>query len=115
MDGLIIDWLSGYCPVQAEGTVDGKPFYFRARHTTIFLGIGGADLYFRPEWGWAIEYHEEDRLFGAGYLPHPKARAYIEEFVGYYRNGIARNDVDYFQQRAIKSLGRRTYGEDPAP
>lgn len=28
---------SGNCPVQAEGHVDGKPFYFRARHSTFRL------------------------------------------------------------------------------
>src|SRR5947207_1752971 len=26
-----IQWLSGFCPVQALGRVDGLPFYFRAR------------------------------------------------------------------------------------
>ncbi len=31
-DGLVIDWCGGACPTQAEGTIDGHPFYFRARH-----------------------------------------------------------------------------------
>lgn len=32
--GLDMDFggCGGYCPVQAEGTVNGNPFYFRARH-----------------------------------------------------------------------------------
>lgn len=29
--GMILDWCNGFCPVQAEGTVDGRAFYFRAR------------------------------------------------------------------------------------
>lgn len=28
---LIIQWIGGNCPVQAEGTIDGVPFYFRSR------------------------------------------------------------------------------------
>ena len=27
---LAIDWIGGNCPVQAEGTIDGKRFYFRS-------------------------------------------------------------------------------------
>lgn len=26
-----IEWLEGFCPVQAEGIVNGQPWYFRAR------------------------------------------------------------------------------------
>jgi len=29
---LRIDHIAGVCPVQADGTVNGRPFYFRARH-----------------------------------------------------------------------------------
>jgi hypothetical protein len=31
---------SGSCPVQAEGTINGKRFYFRARKSTMQLFIG---------------------------------------------------------------------------
>ena len=31
-DGLVIESVGGYCPCQAEGTMNGNPFYFRARH-----------------------------------------------------------------------------------
>lgn len=30
--GLLVDTLGGMCPTQAEGTMGGNPFYFRARH-----------------------------------------------------------------------------------
>lgn len=30
-EGLIINSIGGYCPCQADGTMDGFPFYFRAR------------------------------------------------------------------------------------
>lgn len=33
VDGEVLSgFLSGYCPVQGEGFLDGKPWYFRARH-----------------------------------------------------------------------------------
>lgn len=47
---IIIDWMGGNCPVQAEGTINGKPFYFRARGEIWSLGIGGADPCGKPEW-----------------------------------------------------------------
>ena len=35
-----IDFVGGNCPVQAEGTIAGKPFYFRARGSRWTMGIG---------------------------------------------------------------------------
>jgi hypothetical protein len=35
-----LEEISGYCPVQAEGTVNGYPFYFRSRHQHWALYIG---------------------------------------------------------------------------
>lgn len=46
---LHIEWLGGNCPVQSEGTVDGKPFYFRARGEHWSMGIGGEPVG-EPEW-----------------------------------------------------------------
>jgi hypothetical protein len=37
---IVIDSIGGYCPAQAEGTVNGIPFYFRARGGTWTLSIG---------------------------------------------------------------------------
>lgn len=41
--GIDIEWLSGVCPVQAEGTIDGEPFYFRARGARWHIEIGGGN------------------------------------------------------------------------
>ena len=46
---LKIDMLGGNCPVQAEGTIDGRPFYFRARGQSWSMGIGG-DVVGDPDW-----------------------------------------------------------------
>jgi hypothetical protein len=37
---IVIDWLGGMCPVQAEGTIEGKPFYFRSRGAHWSLEVG---------------------------------------------------------------------------
>lgn len=78
---LVIDTLGGMCPVQAEGTIDGVPFYFRARgeHWKFSAGIdpvkislGWAEGFFREEeWG--------DGPFSAGYMPLDEAQKIIEK------------------------------------
>lgn len=48
--GLHIVSAGGYCPFQAEGTLHGYPFYFRARSGSIRLVVGHGDLWFMPMW-----------------------------------------------------------------
>ena len=76
-----IDLIGGNCPVQAEGTVDGKPFYFRARGEHWSMGIGG-DPVMNPEW----EHHEEYGAvpFAAGWMELDEARAFIDKAVAIY-------------------------------
>lgn len=85
IQGLKIDWLGGNCPVQAEGHVDGKPFYFRARGDHWALNIGGADVVLNPDWR-----HEED--YGewpqAGWMTEDEARAFIAKAVALYRQRL---------------------------
>lgn len=61
--GIVIDWLDGNCPVQAEGTIDGRRFYFRARGEH-----------------WSIEVHPAADL-AAGYLEWP---SHGSEVPGYF-------------------------------
>lgn len=37
---IVIDSIGGFCPTQGEGTIDGVPFYFRARHGAWGMGVG---------------------------------------------------------------------------
>lgn len=37
---LQIEHIGGYCPVQAEGSVNGMQFYFRARHKQWQFSVG---------------------------------------------------------------------------
>ena len=81
-----IDCLGGNCPVQARGTIDGKPFYFRSRGEHWSMSIGGADVVGDPEW-----YHEEE--YGpwpdAGWISDDQARAFIDKASGFYRASLS--------------------------
>jgi hypothetical protein len=84
LDGvLLIDQIGGNCPVQAEGTIDGVPFYFRARGEHWSIGVGGDDPVCAPEW----EREEEwgDGPFAAVWMPLDEARRIIERCAGEYR------------------------------
>lgn len=84
MENVHIDWLWGYCPVQAEGTIDGEKFYFRARGIHWRIGIGG-DVVTNPTWGYGESYGNGP--FAAGWMPEDKARDFIAKAVGLYRSG----------------------------
>lgn len=74
---VVVTELGGNCPVQAEGTIDGVPFYFRARGERWQLFVGGDDLLGDPHW-----YHEEpwgDEAFSAGWMTEDEARALIQK------------------------------------
>ena len=92
-----IDMLGGNCPVQAQGKIDGEPFYFRARgeHWSICIGsdveddrntsfhgrdvIGNPRWYFEEEWGAGP--------YDAGWMEMEEARQMIEAAAARYRAG----------------------------
>ena len=83
VDGLVIEWIGGNCPVQAEGTIDGQEFYFRARGSRWSLAIGGVDVIASPDW-----FYEEPYGLGpfdAGWMTEEEALAFIDKAVGLYR------------------------------
>jgi hypothetical protein len=55
LPGLSVEWGGGMSPFQAEGTLYGQPFYFRFRHNTAVLRVGG-DLHFKALYVAATEY-----------------------------------------------------------
>jgi len=70
---------SGQCPVQAEGTVNGYPFYFKARGNRLRLFVankpGGNPL------GCDAWSHEEpcgEEAFAAGYANTATCTSFIE-------------------------------------
>lgn len=78
---IVIDTIGGFCPVQAEGTIDGLPFYFRSRgeHAELTISRVGTEPVLPPP---------EDLVFyvrariadwpDAGYLELEEAEAMIE-------------------------------------
>ncbi|AQQ02408.1 hypothetical protein B0E33_01385 [Roseibium algicola] len=95
---VVIDYLGGNCPVQAEGKIDGEPFYFRARGNSWSLSIGseendnssvgiyGKDVVGNPSW-----YYEEEYGTGpydAGWMNMDVARQMIEKAAKLWREII---------------------------
>ena len=66
--------IGGFCPVQAEGTIDGHEFYFRARWDHWSLSIGVKDVILNPDW-----YYDESYGVApdAGWMPLEEAEAFI--------------------------------------
>jgi hypothetical protein len=84
MDEVVIEWIGGNCPVQAEGRIDGEPFYFRARGQCWSLSIGGPDTLDNPQW-----HHEElwgEGPFSAGWIDEDEARRLIVGGATLYRH-----------------------------
>jgi hypothetical protein len=82
-DGISFQWIGGFCPVQAEGTVDGEKFYFRARGDAWELRIG--EKIFSPE---AWRYSETfGRWPDAGWMELDQAVSFIQKAVALYRAG----------------------------
>lgn len=87
--GIVVGWLGGNCPVQAEGTFDGEAFYFRARGTQVTCEVG--------EWEWrGPEYEWPD----AGYISEAVARAFIGEAYGAWRRRNDATSVNRAEYRA---------------
>ncbi len=79
--GVVISEIAGQQPVEAEGTIDGLPFYFRARGVAWSIGIGGEPI-FDPMW-----YHREPWGHGgsAGQMPDDEVAALIHHAADRYR------------------------------
>lgn len=89
-DQITIRWLGGNCPVQAEGTIDGKEFYFRARYDSWSLSIGD-DPIGSVEWEYEEPYGTPDG-YDAGWMSEDEARAFISKAAKKY-TATRRSDV----------------------
>jgi hypothetical protein len=99
-----IEFIGGNCPVQAECTICGKPFYFRARGSRWTMGIGDdpVSIPHRVEIGSdgkPVHVYDEwfvDCTWGkwpdAGWMPEDEAKRLIEWCAGEYaRNAASRS------------------------
>ena len=76
--GVVFEWIGGNCPVQAEGTFDGVPFYFRARGTSVTCEVG------TEFWCWDGPVYDWPH---AGWISEDTARAYIDTAYHEWRRG----------------------------
>jgi hypothetical protein len=76
MQGLRMTITCGACPLQIEGTIDGEPYYFRARGEHWSMGIGG-DTVVEPLWSMSGPWG--DGPFAAGYMPEHIGQAIVEK------------------------------------
>lgn len=125
---LKIDSIGGMCPVQAEGTVGGFPFYFRARHTSWEFAVAekGKDPvdvccdpamkgFYRAEpWG--------DGPHDAGYMPVATATRIIRicarEFAAVYRRHLVRmfwNRLTLFCGIVFRPIDSQLWEATPFP
>jgi hypothetical protein len=102
--------IGGWCPVQAEGIIDGKPFYFRARGEgwsfsvsanpegdpvdVSCFGPGDGDFYYD-------EAYREGEQYSAGSMEESEAREFIEKAFKLYerreamaRDGVTEQDIE---------------------
>jgi hypothetical protein len=81
--GGTLDTFGGNCPVQAEGTIDGQRFYFRARGEHWEFWVGAEADWFTDR-AWLIE-QDYGTFPDAGWMPQHEALGFIVEGIGAYR------------------------------
>lgn len=89
MAEIVVSLIGGNCPVQAEGTINGKEFYFRARGQRWRIGIGG-DVVGDPDWSYSEPYGESQ--YDAGWMDERVALEMIK---------LAAERYDEFESSAL--------------
>lgn len=75
---LEIHWLSGSCPLQSEGRVNGHPYYFRARGAAWRMEIAEHPWTYAPgDNAWTYSEPYGDGPFDAGWMSEKEAMAFI--------------------------------------
>lgn len=91
-----IEYIGGNCPVQAEGTIDGKRFYFRARGRRWSIEIHptaeGSYLHWDGDDEWEYTEPWGDGDYAAGWMPVEVAREMIEKGAELWRKDRERKD-----------------------
>lgn len=127
VDGITIHELSGNCPVQAEGTLDGKQFYFRARGSQWSFSVGSEPVG-APDWEMRELWKQWPE---AGWMEPDEARALILRGAQEYRQWVRDEaglpgelrrshtllrEAAFLRQRAAQALELSTnVGQNSAP
>lgn len=97
MADVNIEWLGGNCPVQAEGTVDGRRFYFRARYESWSMEIHPTATGRYLNWpddvtSWEHEEHWGEGAYEAGWMPEYVATEMIHKAANMWSAGTAHGE-----------------------
>lgn len=81
-DGLVVESIGGMCPTQAKGTMNGNPFYFRARHGVWALTVvrPGKDAVCPDSKDDVLLYEEGDDLTH-GWMEKSKVMAILQKAI----------------------------------
>lgn len=79
---LYIEWIGGNCPVQAEGLIEGKRFYFRARGSSWSMDVHPTATGLYESWPqddkeWVYEEDWGEDCYAAGWMSEETARELI--------------------------------------
>lgn len=77
---VVVDWLSGFCPVQSEGEIAGQRFYFRARGASWTIHIGPNPM---SDDSWCTGGHYGTK-YEAGWMELDEARVLIARSASLY-------------------------------
>ena len=80
--GILYEWTCDGAPLQAEGMIDGNPFYFRSRGNYWSVGIGGEPVC-DPAWEYGEDYGAE--AFDASWMPKEIGAAFIAKAADMWR------------------------------
>lgn len=84
---VTIRYIGGNCPVQAEGTVDGKQFYFRARGDSLQMSVHDTDPLCDDAWFFEQGYRQWPE---AGWIAEDLARLWIAFALAEWKNAVSR-------------------------
>jgi len=88
---LVIESIGGVCPTQAEGEMDGHPFYFRARHGNWDLCVvkPGADPVMPQDWN-DVVLHRSGNDPTDGWMEIEDVKSILQSAYDEIRNAAAR-------------------------
>jgi hypothetical protein len=98
MEDLIYTFTTTAAPVQAEGTICGKPFYFRARHSSWSFAVAkkpnlDPKALVLPARGSSEVFLIEGKFGKASYMSLSKARKLIESCAEAYLHDQGKSEI----------------------
>lgn len=103
---LVIDRVTGRCPVQGEGTIGGARWYFRARHSSWTFSVAlkervdPVDVESADSGFWLEESYGPPGAETAGHMDQEEAKALIEFAADRYRTWKIRAEELWKEYRA---------------